>query len=77
MTEAEYVKIICPNCSALVATAPKDRPLNTEGLICSNCGAELRTASAVERVAEKAMHAIEKAEEVIEKRLSGKGGGRK
>lgn len=77
MTEAEYIRIICPECGALVATAPKDRPLNTDGLICSNCGAELRTASPMERAVEKATHAIEKAEEVLEKGLSGKGGGRK
>ena len=67
MAEAEFVKVTCPNCDALIATVPKDRPLKTDGLICSNCGAELRTASPLERVVEKATRAIEKAEDVIEK----------
>jgi DNA-directed RNA polymerase subunit M/transcription elongation factor TFIIS len=76
MAEAEYVNIICPNCSALIATVPENRPLKTDGLICSNCGAELRTSSPLERAVEKVTFAVEKAEDAIEKGLSGKGGAR-
>lgn len=74
MAEAEDIKVICPHCDALIATVPKDRPLKTDGLICSNCGAELRAPSPLEKAAEKARRAIEKAGESIEKGLTGKTG---
>ena len=77
MAEAEFVKVICPNCDALIATVPKDRPLKTDGLICSNCGAELRVSSPLERAAEKATRAIAKAEDALEKGLLKRGGARK
>jgi NMD protein affecting ribosome stability and mRNA decay len=74
MAEEGFIRVTCPKCDALIAAVPKDRPLNTDGLICSNCGAELSTSSPWERAAEKATHAIEKAAETIEKGLSGKTG---
>jgi predicted RNA-binding Zn-ribbon protein involved in translation (DUF1610 family) len=77
MADAEFVKVTCPKCDALIATVPKDRPLKTNGLICSNCGAELTTSSPLERAAEKATRAIDKAESAIEKGFSRKNGGEK
>ncbi len=72
MEEVEDVKVVCPHCDALIATIPKDRPLKTDGLICSNCGAELRAPSPLERAAEKALRAIEKVGQSLEKGLSTK-----
>jgi DNA-directed RNA polymerase subunit M/transcription elongation factor TFIIS len=70
MAEAESVKIICPKCDALIATIPKDRPLNPDGLICSNCGAELRTTpSPLEQVADMAKESLKKVEDVVEETL--------
>jgi DNA-directed RNA polymerase subunit M/transcription elongation factor TFIIS len=70
MVESEYVKIICPECDALIATVPKDRPLNPDGLICSNCGAELRTTSSpLEKVASKAKESLRKVGDVVEETL--------
>ena len=70
MAEAEQIKIICPNCDALIATVPKDRPLNPDGLICSNCGAELRTTSSpLEKVASLAKESLRKVEDVVEETL--------
>ena len=70
MAEAERVKIICPKCDALIATVPKDRPLNPDGLICSNCGAELRTTSSpLEKVASKAKESLRKVGDVVEETL--------
>jgi hypothetical protein len=70
MAEAESVKIICPKCDALIATVPKDRPLNPDGLICSNCGAELRTTSSpLEKAAHKAKESLKKIEDVFEETL--------
>ncbi len=75
MAEAEIIKVVCPQCDAVIATVPKDRPLKTEGLICSNCGAKLRSPSLLEKAADKARRVIEKTEESIEKGLSRDGGG--
>jgi hydrogenase maturation factor HypF (carbamoyltransferase family) len=72
MADEEFIRVTCPKCDALIATAPKSRPFNTDGLICSNCGAELSTSSSFERAAEKATRAIEKAGKAIESGLSGK-----
>lgn len=58
MTESERKKIVCPNCDAVIATVPDGRTLNEDGLICSNCGAELRTPSTLERVVDKVKHAV-------------------
>jgi hypothetical protein len=70
MAEAESVNIICPKCDALIATIPKDRPLNPDGLICSNCGAELRTTSSpLEKAAGKAKESLRKVGDVIEETL--------
>jgi hypothetical protein len=73
----DNVDIRCSNCDALIATVPKSRPLNDDGLICSNCGAEVRTSSPLEKMAEKAARAIEKAEDALEKTLSGRSDTRK
>jgi hypothetical protein len=70
MAEAEQIKIICPNCDALIATVPKDRPLNPDGLICSNCGAELRTTSSpLEKAAGLAKESLKKVGDVVEETL--------
>lgn len=70
MAEDERIKIICPKCDALIATVPKDRPLNPNGLICSNCGAELRTTSSpLEQAADTAKKSLKKVGDVVEDTL--------
>jgi hypothetical protein len=70
MAEAEQIKIICPNCDALIAMFPKDRPLNPDGLICGNCGAELRTTSSpLEKAAGLAKEGLKKVGDVVEETL--------
>jgi hypothetical protein len=70
MAEDESIKIICPNCDALIAMVPKDRPLNPDGLICSNCGAELRTTSSpLEKAAGAAKESFKKVGDVLEETL--------
>lgn len=59
---SDRTKIVCPNCDALIATVPEGRRLDAGGLICSNCGAALRTSNALERMVDKVRDAVGDAE---------------
>lgn len=62
MSDHGPVKIVCPKCDALIATVPDGRSLNRDGLICSNCGAELRSSTQIERMTDKIKGALRRAE---------------
>jgi uncharacterized Zn finger protein (UPF0148 family) len=51
------VKVICPECEGLIATAPADDP-PTGTLICPHCGARVKGASAVDRLVGEVKHAL-------------------
>lgn len=63
-------KILCPRCDALIATVPEGRTLEGDGLICGNCGAELRTSSQLDRVADKVRDAVDGIGEALGKKRS-------
>lgn len=63
----EGLKIICPNCGAVVAVAPA-AGLAEDHLVCGQCGTELRGAGPLEKVAAKVKDVVRKAERSLEQK---------
>jgi len=65
---AERVKIVCPKCDYVIASAPEGG-LTDANLICSNCGAEVRSPSPLEKAAEKARILLVETEKKLEDKV--------
>lgn len=61
----EDVKIICPNCDYIIAVAPEGR-LPAPDLVCSNCGAEVRSSGPLEQAADKVREVVREAEKKLQ-----------
>jgi transcription elongation factor Elf1 len=59
MTETERLKLVCPHCDKVIATAPVDRQPKGD-LVCSNCGAVVQTPTILDELGDKVQEVAER-----------------
>jgi hypothetical protein len=68
---SERVKLVCPHCDSVVATAPADHRPEGE-MICSHCNATVQTPTIIDEMAGKVQSKVQGAVDKIGNRMKPK-----